>query len=393
MRKAWYITTKELLENRRDRLAALFTIILPVIFTVFLGLILSSSEVSTLPLAVADADGSPVSRRLVERLQASPLLNLHLMQAGEVDAAVERSQAAAGLVIPSGYGASLERGEPLSLDFIWVETSSGAQSVQQAVNGAMSGLSIELLAARAAAESVAARTSSSADALRVQAEPLVQASLEDPLLKIVEIDTTGSADGPATGFNQSSTGGLIQWVLFGLIGTASMTVWERRRGLLRRLSVAGIRAPQVVGGKMMAMLIVTFLQQLLLVLLGQLAFGVDYFSSPLALLLIMVSLSVFAASFGLLISVLFRSEQAVIATTVISAQLLAALGGAWFPLEITSASFSKVAHFLPTAWVMDALHGITLKGWGVADILLPLGVVWAWVVVVFGLAVLRYRPQ
>ena len=144
---------------------------------------------------------------------------------------------------------------------------------------------------------------------------------------------------------------------------------------------------------MLAMVIITFLQQLLLVLLGQLAFGVDYFNSPLALVMTMISLSVLAATFGLLISSVFRSEQAVIATTVISAQLLAALGGAWFPLEITSDSFSKVAHFLPTAWVMDSLHGIILKDWGVADVLYPLGIVWIWIVVLFAVAVWRFRPE
>jgi ABC-type multidrug transport system permease subunit len=107
----------------------------------------------------------------------------------------------------------------------------------------------------------------------------------------------------------------------------------------------------------------------------------------------MISLSLLAASLGLLISSVFRSEQAVIATTVISAQLLAALGGAWFPLEVTSASFSRVAHFLPTAWVMDSLHGIILKDWGAADVLFPLGIVWIWIVVLFASAVWRFRPE
>ena len=100
-----------------------------------------------------------------------------------------------------------------------------------------------------------------------------------------------------------------------------------------------------------------------------------------------------AASLGLLISSVFRSEQAVIATTVISAQLLAALGGAWFPLEITSESFNRVAHFLPTAWVMDSLHGIILKDWGTADVLFPLGIVWIWIVALFVSAVWRFRPE
>jgi ABC-2 type transport system permease protein len=210
----------------------------------------------------------------------------------------------------------------------------------------------------------------------------------------VKVEASGSSQVQQVGgFDQASTGSLVQWVLFGLLTVATGLVWERRSGLIRRLSVSGVRTSEIFAGKLLAMFVITFLQQLFLILLGQLAFGVNYFNSPLALVMTMISLSVFATSIGLLISSVFRSEQAVIATTVISAQLLAALGGAWFPLEITSATFSRVAHFLPTAWVIDSLHGIILKGWGVGEVLLPLGIVWIWIVVLFGLAVWRFRPE
>jgi ABC-2 type transport system permease protein len=129
------------------------------------------------------------------------------------------------------------------------------------------------------------------------------------------------------------------------------------------------------------------------VLLGAFAFGVGYFNSVGALLMTMVSLSVLASCVGLLISALFRSEPPVIATTVITAQMLALLGGAWFPLEVTSAGFSRVAHFFPSAWIMDSLHGIVLKDWGAGDILMPLGIVWAWIIVILAVAVWRFRPE
>ena len=193
-----------------------------------------------------------------------------------------------------------------------------------------------------------------------------------------------------SGFDQASTGSLVNWVLFGLLTVTTGLAWERRQGLLLRLNTMRVAGPQIIGGKMMAMVLLSFLQQLLLVLLGQFAFGVDYFNSPAALFLVMISLSVMAASLGLLIASVFRSEQAVIATTVITAQLLAALGGAWFPLEITSETFSRVAHFLPTAWIVDSLHGIVLNGWGMPEVLAPMGFVWIWTVAFFGLAVWRY---
>jgi ABC-2 type transport system permease protein len=396
VRRVWHIAAKELLQTRRDRLAALFTIVLPVIFTVFLGILIGSADEGSarLPLAVADADGTTAARQLVARLEASPLIEVDAMAVGEVDGAVQDQKAAAALIIPAGYGAALESGESITLPFVRAETSSGAQSLSAAVESVVGELNSGLLVTRTAAEQVSVKTGAAMDeVLLASAESLATGALAAPVAAVTTSASGSSTAQHAGGFDQSSTGSMVNWVLFSLLTVASGMAWERRKGLLRRLSVTGARGREIIGGKMLAMVIITFLQQLLLIVLGQFAFGVDYFRSPLALLMTMVSLSLLAASFGLLISSVFRSEQAVIATTVISAQLLAALGGAWFPLEVTSASFSRVAHFLPTAWVMDSLHGIILKGWGAADVAGPMGVVWIWIVVLFAFAVWRFRPE
>ena len=87
-------------------------------------------------------------------------------------------------------------------------------------------------------------------------------------------------------------------MLFSLLTVATGVAWERRQGLLRRLASTGVSGRVIIEGKMMAMVIITFLQQLMLVLLGQIAFGVGYFNSPAALLMTMISLSFLAASVG-----------------------------------------------------------------------------------------------
>ncbi len=417
--KAWRIAAKELLQTRRDRLAALFTIILPVVFTVFLGLIIGiSGGDSHIPLAVTDQDGTTASKQFLDQLAASPLLKLKTTAAADADTAVEDQNVAAALIIPKGFGdatasAAAAGGSQsagaaaVTLTLIRIETSTGAQTVTEAIQAAVSGLNARVLATRTAVEQVggaaggggsgAAGSAADSGGLGSTAESLVTAALASPAVALKTVDAhsgdSGSAVQGAGGFVISSTGGLVQWVLFSLLSVATGIAWERRRGLLRRLAAAGISGRTIIEGKMMGMIIITFLQQILLVLLGAIAFKVHYFDSPGALLMTMISLSVLAATVGLLISALFRSEPPVIATTVISAQLLAVLGGAWFPLEVTSAGFSRVAHFFPSAWIMDSLHGIVLKGWGVADVLGPLGYVWIWILVLFGLAVWRFRPE
>jgi ABC-2 type transport system permease protein len=279
-----------------------------------------------------------------------------------------------------------------------ITTSTGGQSASQAVQGALERLTAERLAAQTAVEAATGAGAVENDpasqaSARQTAEASAQQSLASPAIALVTQDQTGATKQHAAGFDQSSPGELVNWILFSLLSIAISVVAERRSGVLRRLSITRSTPGQVMAGKALAMVIITLVQQVFLILLGRLAFGVDYFRSPLALLLVVISLSVLAASIGLLIASVFKTEQAVVATTVICAMLLAALGGAWFPLDVTSAGFSQVAHILPTAWVIDAFHGIILEGWSAEQVLFPLAIVWAWIIVVLAVAVWRFRPQ
>jgi ABC-2 type transport system permease protein len=411
MNRARRIAAKELLQTRRDRLAALFTVILPVVFTIFLGVIISGMGSGTgIPVAVVDQDLTQGSQQFLDRLEASPVITLKPMAADKIDTAIEDQSVAAALVVPKGFGAALAARQPVVLPLIRLETSTGAQSVVQAVQATASELNSSLLAADIAAGqassaigespgSSSGNGAPSAADLAASAEALVQTALGSPTVSVQTVDANSATDtgdsalANASGFEIASTGSLVQWVLFSLLSIATGVVWERRYGLLRRMASMGVSGTEIIQGKMMGMVTITFLQQLMLVLLGQFAFGVDYFSSPVALLMTMISLSVLASSVGLLISALFRTEPPVIATTVITAQLLAVLGGAWFPLEVTSPAFARVAHFFPSAWIMDALHGIVLKGWGIPQVAVCLWIPWIWIVALFGLAVWRFRPE
>jgi ABC-type multidrug transport system permease subunit len=331
---------------------------------------------------------------LVARLEEESLLDLRPMEEDGLNKAVVDQEVAAGLTIPEGYGAALQEGSATAITITRTDVSSGAQSISEVVQSTLARLNAEMVATDTAVNQVSLLLERPVDAaLRAQAAALVADALDDPAVAVKSEVSGSGKTRQAGGFNQASTGALVNWVLFGLLTISIGMTWERKHGLIRRLRVTGTKVSEIFGGKLLAMFIITFLQQLFLILLGQFAFGVDYFNSPLTLLLVMISLSALAASLGLLISSLFRSEQAVIATIIIAAQLLAALGGAWFPLEITSAGFARVAHFLPTPWLIDSLHGIVLKSWGIAEVLFPLGMVWVWIVVLFGLAVWRFRPE
>ena len=193
------------------------------------------------------------------------------------------------------------------------------------------------------------------------------------------------------GFQQSSPGMIVQFAIFSLITSASILVLERRGGTLRRMLTAPVYRAESMAGHLLAMFAIVFLQGVLLVALGQLAFGVDYLRAPLGTLVMVTALALWVTSLGLLIGALARGEEQVVIFSLIAMFLFASLGGAWFPLEIAGEAFAAIGHVLPTAWAMDGLQNIVVRGQGLRSTLLPAGVVLAYAAGFFGLAVRRFR--
>ena len=97
------------------------------------------------------------------------------------------------------------------------------------------------------------------------------------------------------------------------------------------------------------MFTVGFLQTLLLVVLGQVFLGVNYLREPVGTLLVMAALSLWVACLGLFIGAISKGEEGVVMWALIAMFLFAALGGAWFPLDVAGRAFSTIGHLTPAA--------------------------------------------
>ena len=69
----------------------------------------------------------------------------------------------------------------------------------------------------------------------------------------------------------------------------------------------------------------------------------------------------------------------------------AALGGAWFSLEMVGKTFATIGHLTPTAWAIDGFQNIIMRGQGLESVLLPVGIILAYSGVFFGLAIWKFK--
>ena len=200
-----------------------------------------------------------------------------------------------------------------------------------------------------------------------------EAEWQDPDVSVA-VQAAGvpsTAQKVASGFAQSSPGMMVMFAVFGLITSAMVLAVERKAGTLQRMLTTPLSRGQIIAGHLLAMFALVFVQEVLLVLLGQFAFGVNYLSAPLATLLMMIVLAFWAASLGLLIGAAVRREEQVIVYCLVAMFVFSALGGAWFPLAIAGKAFSTIGHVMPTAWALDGFQNIILQGQGLAGGVAP----------------------
>lgn len=401
------LAAKDLLQIVRDWKSALFLVIMPILFTLFFGFILAPGEGvedPRLPVALVNQDGTGgLAAHLEALLAASDVVRpvaVDDVTESAIDKKIQDGALAAAIVVPAGFALDALAGNTPPLTVVFDQTTAAGQTAYHGIETPLSRLRGALQTARISAEQYAARkgfpSGAAQEAYVFDAIDLAIAQWQHPPLGVMTEQATGSvaqgAQVPA-GFAQSSPGMMVQFAIFGLITSAMVLVVERKTGALRRLLTTPARRATVIGGHLLAMFVVIFLQLALLVGLGQFLFGVDYMQAPLATLTMTLALSLWAASLGLLIGALGQREEQVITWSLIAMFLFAGLGGAWFPLQVAGGAFVAVGRLMPTAWAMEGLQNIIVRGQDLGSVLLPAGVLFGYAAIFSGLAVWRFRIE
>ena len=401
------LALKDLLQIIRDWKAAFFLIVMPIGFTLLFGFIFSEQSTDSLadqrlPIALVDQDQDLLGAPLNELLALSGTIRPVTLEDGQslddLKTLVEDGELAAIVIFPEGYSSATLAGNTPQLDLI-INTESGAGTTAQwAIQGTVSRLNSAVSAAKFStqtradiepfADDIAEKTY-----FAVSLDEAV-AAWESPSVKLVNTYTgqdTREDAAPVNAFTHASPGMMVQFAIAGLIGAAEVLVLERKSGSLRRLLTTPIRRSEVLLGHFLAMVTMIFTQFAILIIFAQVFLDVPYFSAPLATFLVAFATAAFAASMGLLISTLSKTSEQVVVFSLIPMFVLSGLGGAWVPLEFTGETFQKVAYLTPLAWSMTGFKNIIERGQGLESVLLPVVIISGFAIVIFGLAVWRFR--
>lgn len=206
-----------------------------------------------------------------------------------------------------------------------------------------------------------------ADQAGLTATPAVLDSLEAlPRTLQVTVAPAGKKLEIPTGMQQAVPGIMVMFtVIIMATSGAIMLVIERRQGLLRRLAGTPIPRTSIVLGKWGAKFALGLIQIAYALVMAMLPpFNIDWGANALAVIAVMFWYGAFMAAVGMLLGSLAKTEAMASAIGVISANVMGALGGCWWPIEVTPPVMQKLALFLPTGWAMNAIHKLVSFGEG-----------------------------
>jgi ABC-2 type transport system permease protein len=392
------ITLKDLSQITRDKRSLLFLIVMPILFTLFMGFAYKSGSAdvatdSRIPLGWVNQDpGGILSEELFRLLSSSDSVKLVVLTPETAADKVCKGEVAGALIVPIGYSEQVTGGKFAQLTLIADTSTPEGQSLFQTLR-----TPITHLMSAAEIASLSAETVGSPNEFQPSFIAATQAWSESDSAALVKVEMAVAetekswyGDNP---YNQASPGILVQFAIFGLVTSGQILLQERKSRTLQRMLTTSMPAWQIVAGHTLAIFALVFIQEALLVIFGQLALGVNYVREPLATLMVSIGLGLWIAATGLLIGILAKNDSQVVLFSLIGMFIFSALGGTWFPLEASSGAFAAIGRLLPSAWAMTGFQSILIRGLGLEAILLPVGILLLYALAFFGVAVWQMRAH
>lgn len=186
--------------------------------------------------------------------------------------------------------------------------------------------------------------------------------------------TINSRRTPPSSFAMSFPQGVV-WGLMGVVtGFASGFAAERTRGTLLRLNVSPAPAWVVLAGKALACFLSCLIVQALMLGMAAIPFFKVTFGDPPLIALVCVVTSFSLSGLAMFIAGLSRSEEAAggLARGVLI--LLAMIGGGSIPLFFMPPFMRTMSNVSPFKWITQALDGAMWGGFSLSELAMPLGI-------------------
>jgi ABC-2 type transport system permease protein len=368
--KALAVAVKEIRQVFRDRRTLSILLFVPAFFLLLYGYALNF-DIRNVPLAVQDNDRSSASRGVISAFVQSGYFDLVLdVPSGrDIVAALDRGDARAVLVIPTGFGRDTARREPTSLQFIINGDNANTATT-------VMGYAVGLVGA-------------------ISSRYELQAGIAQPRAPLLTAETRVWYN-PELRSTFFLVPGLIAYIamLTAVVSTALSIVREKEVGTMEQVRMSPVGPLSYVVGKTVPYFFVSLVSAMGVVGLSMVLFDLPMRGSWIMLLLAVSVFLVGALAFGVLISTIAETQQVAFQVALLTSYLpTLMLSGFIFPISSMPAALQAITYAVPARYFLIALRGIVLKGVGIEVFWRELAALVVFAMVVLTLASLRLKRE
>jgi ABC-2 type transport system permease protein len=364
------VTIKEIRQIGRDRRTLMILLFVPAFVLLLYGYALNF-DIRNVALALQDNDRSRASRELLSAFVNSGYFDLvrEVSSDADITRVLDRGDARAVLVVPTGFGRDTASGRPTTVQLVINGDNANTATT-------VMGYGLTIIGTLSTQYELQARLGSTSGPL-VTVEPRVW---YNPELRSAFFLVPG----------------LIAYIamLTAVVSTALSIVREKEVGTMEQVRMSPIGTVTYVLGKTVPYFGISLISAMSIVGLAMLMFDLPMRGSW-AMLLVAISLFLIGAlAFGLLISTLAETQQVAFQLALLTSYLpTLMLSGFIFPISSMPAFLQGVTYIVPARYFLIALRAIVLKGVGVAAFWQELLALAVFATVILALASLRLRRQ
>jgi len=375
IRRLLAIAAKEWIHIRRDPRSLAVVLVLPILLLVLMGAGINF-DLTDLPFAICDHDGSAASRKLRETLVQTELFRLvaSCRNAEEGEQLLDEGECLFVLVIPPNMEADLAAGRPTHLQMLLDGSDSNTASIaRNYVNGALAAYSSRMLGR--AGKRLGLREGAASPPLTIARKVLYNPALESRQFLVPGLV-------------------VIILVILGALLTSGTVVRERERGTFETLAASPLVSSEILLGKLLPYVGIGIADAITAVCVGALVFNV-YIAGSVALFFACGLVFLMCAlALGLLFSTIAHTQQVAMTAAIVSTLVPSILlSGFAFPLRNMPLVLKALANLLPATHFLVIVRNIYLKGVGLAVIWPSLVVLIVIGTAILGMSVGRFRKR
>jgi ABC-2 type transport system permease protein len=342
--RIWNLAIKELLHLWRDKMILLFVFFGPISELALVAWA-TSGDIDHIPTAIVDRDRSAASRALVQALENTETFdaNYYPQDQEEARTLVDAGMVLVALLIPSDFEEQLVGvGEPAQVQLILDGADpSAARAAQMSAEGAVGAFAQQIALQR-------------------------MGHLAGAWGEVIDLDVR-------VWFNEelkTSNYEVPSELGFMLVGVALMVASlgiarERELGTLEQLMVTPLRSVELILGKALPVMLLSYVNFLLMLGLVVFVFQVPMRGSWSLLLTIALFYLLVEMGWGLMISAVSRTQVQALLLAFMLMMVEVVFSGYAFPVENMPWLLRRIANFVPIKHWLIVLRSILLKGAGI----------------------------